>query len=256
MAARRCRSEGDGEETSRARAQKRPVRRGARGGRSRAQISSAHPATFHGPSVKAPVSNPRVGSRRAHFQKGFDQSVVSAIPTARQIANIKERAESRRILNRTPLPPRAAHGLHVRQRRLHRLSRHWGDAWEKATGEPGRRYWRSLLFRACRQESLDVEEQTTLFGEVESVLAVQPGEVEGEERPRPTFACAFCGRITTNPRICRHCGGRSGTYEELRALDWRNRNVGVPLRAPTVPHRGVNRGRGRVGRGRGRPRRG
>lgn len=254
MAATRCRSEGDGGETSRVAARKRPTRRGTHGRRSRAHISSEHPAPSRGPPRKATASKKGVGSRRAHFQKGFDQSVVSAIPTARQIANIKERAESRRILNRTPLPPRAAYGLHLRQRRLHRLSRHWGDAWEKATGEPGRRYWRSLLFRACRQESLDVDEQTTLFGEVESVLAVQDPGGGGEERPRPTFACAFCGRLTTNPRICRHCGGRTGTYEELRALDWRNRNVGVPVRAPTAPPRG-QRGRGR-GRGRGRPRRG
>jgi len=246
MAAKQCRREGEGGETSRARARKRPTRRGTRGHGSRAQSAAAPVATPSGASGRATVSKKGVGSRRAHFQKGFDQSVVSAIPTARQIANIKERAESRRILNRTPLPPRAAHGLHLRQRRLHRLSRHWGDAWEKATGESGRRYWRSLLYRACRRESLDVEEETTLFGEVESVLAVQAttaGE-EGEERPRLTFACAFCGRLTTNPRICRHCGGRVGTYEELRALNWRERDVGVPVRGP------------RVNRGRGRPRRG
>jgi len=156
---------------------RRPFRRGCRGGRVERTRSVRHTTSNSRSSGKANRVEPGCGCKAAHFLARFDRSVEAAIPVARQISDIKHRAESRRRLARTPLPPRAAEGLRRRQFRLRAWSRHWGDAYGRAVGvgsQSGRRYWRSLLFQRvlASVEAGRPEAATTLFGDVRSSVSV------------------------------------------------------------------------------------
>jgi hypothetical protein len=157
---------------------KRPFRRGKRGARVGARLTSRHTPGTESAQRKGKTASKRgMGSRAAHFMKCFEKSVERAVPIARQIADIKSRAETRRSVNRTALPPRAAAGLGRRQARLVQMSRRWGDAFAASAGEEslsGRRFWRSKLYRACRTRDLDVEESSTLFGTEVSAVTITP----------------------------------------------------------------------------------
>jgi hypothetical protein len=180
---------------------KNPSRRGCRGGRRRRRLTAAAPV-HPKPRREGPVVERGTGSRARRFVAAFNRSVEAAIPTAKQIADIKHRAEARRSVNRVPLPPKAAQGLHWRQRRLVRLSRHWGLAWSRATGESvsaGRRYWRGLLYR--KVGSSQGLSKTEVFGPSESSAPTAKRTlVAGDRRPagvapsgRLFWECFKCG---------------------------------------------------------------
>jgi hypothetical protein len=183
---------------------------------------------------------PGNGSRSRHFLKKYRQSVEKALPTSRQIADIKARAESRRSVNRVPLPPRAEAGLHARQARLIRMSLFWGRAygkWAGVTAEAGRRHWRSALFRAAvgdEGRAGQLDRASTLFGEQEgsvdthatAALAVRQrgNQAIGVAPPPSLIHSPREGRRTGRERIpgmrriCQWCGRSYGSLNQARFL--------------------------------------
>jgi hypothetical protein len=203
-----------------------PHRRGTRtrGGRPRSvkrelAVCKAEHTSASVPPVRQAALKDGVGCKHRHFRKSFNKSIELGTGPARQIPDIKSRAESRARLARVLLPPKARAGLVWRQRKLVRLSRFWGDAYARAesvSSRVGRRYWRSALHRAVGGETSgwgELTAESAFLGRVgpasTSVTAtsVLPPLFRPSSAQQPrVFECVHCGRTTTMPTVCRHCG--------------------------------------------------
>lgn len=217
----------------RRRLRKRRTRRGTRGGRctqgervDTQQIPSAPTVSSFRPSA---VKERGVGSRAAHFKKSFDKSVEKCVQCAQQIMDIRNRAESRASLGRIPLPARAKKGLELRQRRLERTSRHWGDSYAKATGETsaaGRLFWRNSLFQRSFTPGEPRASQQSVFEASSAVTTTVNTEVWGRvEETREDYTpvadigwCSRCGNrgVVRVRRTCIPCIERADRGDYMR----------------------------------------
>jgi hypothetical protein len=206
------------------RQRRRPTSRGKRGGRCKlAREKGKRPVRQQVPSApnhqrRSTAVMSGSGSRRSHFLKGYDKSVQRGSELAKQIMDIKYRAEQRRSIGRVPLPPRAAAGLHSRQHRIIAMSRRWGDARSNATGLPGGRVsWRLEVFRASFvRDDYGSRDQESIFPGTDHTLESQ--HIVEPEPPRPEHRamwrfCPKCGsRHFADMRTCVNCIRRGARY--------------------------------------------
>jgi hypothetical protein len=206
------------------RQRRRCTSRGTRGGRCKTtQSKGKRPVRQQVPSTPnhqraSTALAPRNGSRKNHFLKGYEKSVQRGKELAKQIMDIKYRAEQRRVMHRVPLPPRAAAGLQSRQHRIVAMSRRWGDAWSRANGKPGGRVsWRLEVFRASFvRDDYGSRDQESIFPGTDFTLdsqnIVEPEPLRPEHRAMWRF-CPKCGsRHFADMRTCVNCIRRGARY--------------------------------------------
>lgn len=220
----------------RRRQRRRKTSRGKRGGRSAHKRQGERLGRQQIPSTPNHQRRPAVvkagsGSRFSHFQRSFDKSVQLGTVLAKQIMDIKNRANQRALIGRVPLPPRAADGLRSRQHRVVAMSRRWGDCYAAVMKMPrsdGRVFWRQRVFREAYSTHGEVEARRThreVFPDVSEASTSQTmvwGEPRDtrepiERRPMVRF-CIVCGeRHFSDQRTCIVCIERAARQRAAKA---------------------------------------